>query len=141
MATYNGDALVIYWKRHDGTATLSGVQRELTFNSTMDYADHTGGTADYRRRKKTVGDYDAQVVTLWDTTALGTASMALLALGNEGTLEFAPLGTASGNPKGAYPMVVETRELPVPFDDGIVVTIGFLANGDPGSDVFTAQYS
>jgi hypothetical protein len=112
----------------------------LTFNSSMDFADHSGGTVNYRRRKKTIGDYDAQIVTLWDTTALGTAAMTLLADGNEGTLNIAPLGTATGKPKGAYPMVVENKELPIPYDDGIIVTLGFLANGDPVSDVFTAVY-
>lgn len=140
MATYNGDELVVTWTRHDGTATLTGIQRELTLNSSMDFADHSGGTVNYRRRKKTIGDYDAQIVTLWDTSNLGTAAMTLLADGNEGTLNIAPLGTATGNPKGTYPMVVENKGLPIPFDDGIVLTLGFLANGDPVNDVFTAVY-
>ena len=140
MATWNGDELVATWTRYDGTATLTGIQRELTFNSSMEFADHSGGTVNYRRRKKTIGDFDAQIVTLWDTTSLGTAAMTLLADGNEGTLNVAPLGTATGKPKGVYPMVVENKGLPIPFDDGIVLTLGFLANGDPVSDVFTAVY-
>lgn len=140
MATWNGDELVATWTRHDGTATLTGIQRELTFNSSMDFADHSGGTVHYRRRKKTIGDYDAQIVTLWDTSNLGTAAMTLLADGNEGTLNIAPLGTATGKPKGTYPMVVENKELPIPYDDGIIVTLSFLANGDPVNDMFTAVY-
>jgi hypothetical protein len=139
MATYNGDEAYARWTSSAGTAILTGNQRSVNLELSMDTADHTGGTADYRRRKKTVGDFTIEIEALWEGTS-GSAANAAITMGAEGTLEIAPLGSASGRPKGVYPVICTGKTLPMPFDGELIQTFSFEANGDPVSDVFTTVY-
>lgn len=139
MATYNGDECYCAFITASGTAVLTGNQRTVDLEETMETADHTGGTANYRRRKKTVGDISVSVEVLWPGEG-GTAANAIVAMGAEGTIWIAPLGTASGKPKGAYPVIPTGRSLPIPFDGELLQTYTFEGNGDPVHDVFTAVY-
>ena len=71
MATYNGDECYVRFINASGTAVLTGNQRTVEFEESMETADHTGGTANYRRRKKTVGDTTFSVEVLWEGTLGG----------------------------------------------------------------------
>lgn len=139
MATYNGDEAYARWTSSSGTAVLTGNQRGLDLSLSTDTADHTGGTANYRRRKATVGDFTIEFEALWEGTS-GSAANAAIAIGGEGTLEIAPLGSATGRPKGTYPVVCVGKTLPMPFDGELLQTFSFEANGDPVNDVFTTVY-
>lgn len=139
MATYNGDECYAAFITASGTAVLTGNQRTVDLETSMETADHTGGTANYRRRKKTVGDVTASVEVLWEGAG-GTAANALVTNGADGTLWIAPLGTATGMPKGAYPVICTGKTLPIPFDGELLQTFSFEGNGDPVHDVFTAVY-
>ncbi len=138
MATFNGDACLVRWTNSGGTATLTGLQRSVELDISMDTADHTGGTHDYRRRKATVGDFTLEVEVLWEGTG-GSAANAAIAMGGEGTIELGPLGSASGRPKGTYPVICVGKTLPMPFDGELLQTFSFEGNGDP-TDVFTTVY-
>jgi len=139
MATYNGDEAYARWTSSAGTVVLTGNQRGLDFEQTTDTADHTGGTANTRRRKATIADFSVEFEALWEGTS-GSAANVAITIGGEGTLEIAPLGSATGRPKGVYPVVCVGKTLPMPFDDVLIQTYSFEANGDPVSDVFTTVY-
>jgi len=60
--------------------------------------------------------YDGSTTTVWDA----------IVPGGEGTLIIAPKGTASGYPKWTWDRVlVASREITFPFDDGVKVTASF----------------
>lgn len=139
MPTINGKDAVVFFKKHDGTATLSGLQRTIEIDQSIDTADHTAGTMNYRRRKATVGDISISITSLYNAED-GTAIGGLLVMGAEGTLEIAPSGTATGNPKGQYPVVVTGVSIPIPYDGEVTQSWSFEGNGDPVTEIQTDVY-
>lgn len=88
---------VIQWIWSGGTLTLQGDYRKLDLTPSIKEAIGTAGSDAREQRLPTVKDFKASIQLVADVG--GTAVLAALAEGVQGTLIAGPEGTAAGKPK------------------------------------------
>lgn len=122
-----------------GTVVLSGDQRSLSYTREMETADATAGADGARVYKSTIKNFSASSDAMYTGTS-GSAVFSAIGLGSEGTLVFAPQGTAAGKPKGGGPMICTNQSMEIPFDDMVTISLEFQGQGNetwnPKTDVW-----
>lgn len=125
MAEYRaGPTMVANWVTSSGTTTLAPDYRTLSIKTTVDVIDATAG-AD-TSRVKMFGMQDITVDMAQVLQAGGTANVAALATGTQGTLTVQPEGTATGKSKFVVPAFV-TSSYEFPYND--IATVALTFNG------------
>jgi hypothetical protein len=127
MADITGKNAYITWVYSGGTVQLHSDYRTISENPSIDLAECSAG-ADTNK---------TYIATLKDATidwsgllqADGTAMLAALAPGIEGTLKVYPEGTASGKPSKTYPAICMGARTNIPYNDVVEVSCTFQANG------------
>ena len=130
MAEYAGKSLHVEF----GGTDLSGDFRRMTTTESQNLADATAGSDTYRTYVSTVtdGSADVELVDQTDGSALWTA----IAPGTEGTLIWAPYGTASGKAKYTVDAIVGDRGRELPYDDVVTTTATFQFSGTVAESVY-----
>lgn len=135
MAEYSGKNLYIkftYATSKNGTAagtvTLSGNQRTMSVNRSLDTADVSAGADTHKSYIQTLEDTTISLTMLDDGTAAATIRAAI-APGNWGTLEFGPEGTTTGKPKYTLPVHVTSFSTEYPYDGEVEYDISFQGDG------------
>lgn len=126
MAQYRGNALYLAFK---GTA-INADFREFTASEAIDLIDSSAGADVAKTYITGLEDGTASLTALDDTG--GTALTYLYNLcdkGAEGTLEWAPEGTAVGKPRHYVNAIVSSRERAMPYDDNVTLSIEFQFSG------------
>jgi hypothetical protein len=116
------------WIDGSGTVTLSADYTAFNEDYEQETADMSAGNDGMRGFKATLKNWSASIEFFYTGTA-GTATAARLQPGDTGTLLWGPLGSATGKPKWGIAALVAKRSRPIPFDDGIKVTVEFLPQG------------
>lgn len=122
-----------------GTAVLSGDSRTFSITREQELADVSAGADGARSSKATLKNFSMSLEALFTGTA-GTASIGSADIGKEGTLLYGPKGTAAGQPKGAWPVIVNNVSIDSPFDDAVILNIEFTGQGDEISNPLTATW-
>lgn len=108
--------------------SLTGDQRAFSVTMEQETADVTAGADGARVFKATVKNYGASLELL--ATTDGTATLAVIQPGDEGTLVWGPHGTTAGKEKWGFPAIVTNMSPTINFDDAVVYQIEFQAQGD-----------
>lgn len=123
MARMSGKNLHLQWIYSGGTANLSGSQRSFENGHEQESADATAGADSYRVFVPTVKTLKPKAEILWEEKSSGSAVIAAVQPGVEGTLYWSPEGTASGKPKwGAY-LRVRVSNQSLPYDDVAMLSV------------------
>lgn len=126
MARLTGKNLYVEWA---GTE-LSGSQRSFDVTENQETADVTAGADDYRSFSNTVKSISATMEIVMDEyDSGGSAILALLTLGNTGTLIWGPEGTATGSPKKGFVARLVDASQGLPFDDAYTLSLEFSMAG------------
>lgn len=126
MAEYTGNDLYLSFA---GT-TVHADFREFSASEEIDLVDASAG-ADVAKTYLTALEDGTASLTLLDQTG-GTAATAMWQLmdkGAEGSLIWAPEGTATGKPKHYVNAIVSSRERSMPYDDVVELTFEFQFSG------------
>lgn len=106
-----------------GSTVLSTHGRNFDVPHEQEQVDGTAGADDYRVFLNTVKNISASMEILMSSGAAGSAVIAALSTGTEGTLEWAPEGTASGKPKWGFAARVANASQALPYDDVAMLSI------------------
>ena len=124
---------------YNGTV-LSADYQTLTVKDEFGKAEKSAGADAHASYIPTYGDTSVELEVLKKGGTAGTAEWGVLsgALGTstDGTLIWAPEGTASGKPKTTATGFIESLETEYPFDDVVKVTITFQCNSAPSDTVY-----
>lgn len=126
MAQYTGSALVVQFK---GTI-VSTRYKSFKTKEDIDLSDQSAGADTNKTYLTALKDGDAALNAL--DVAGGTAATAVYNLcvpGAEGTLEWAPEGTATGKPRHYVNALAKKREKNHPFDDVVELDVDFQYSG------------
>jgi len=118
-----------------GTQALTTDYRSWTEEETIDTVDKTAGADTVKTYLTTQKDGTASIDVL-DSTG-GTAMWAAVAVGTEGTLEWAPEGTASTKPRHYVNAIVTSRSKPVAYADVVAFTVNFQFSGAVTDTTYT----
>lgn len=120
---YKGTALVVQWITASGTAVLTAESRTYEVNQQSNQIDVTvrSDTA-----KNFLPDFPAISASMegLDTTGTPTGGTPAQAwdkvnIGDSGTLQWGPEGTATGNRKDYMPAIVKTKTFSSPYDGAV----------------------
>lgn len=106
-----------------GSQVLSAHGRAFEVTHEQEQADGTAGADDYRVFLNTVKNIGATMDIVMSSGATGSAVIASVQPGTEGTLEFAPEGTASGKPKWGFAARVANSSMSLPYDDAAMISV------------------
>ena len=126
MAEYRASTLYLAFK---GTSIAADF-REFSVSEEIDLVDTSAG-ADVAKTYITALEDGTASLTALDQTA-GTATTYLFNLcdkGAEGTLEWAPEGTATGKPRHYVNAIVNSREMSMPYDDAVEISVEWQLSG------------
>jgi len=127
------------WIDGSGTVSIGGDRRNLDITREVMTTNMEAGNDTAAAQKATLFHYAAELTVFYSGTA-GTAVANRLKEGNEGTLVYGPLGSATGRPKGGFPAVVVSQNRAIPFPDGIEITYSFEGQGELSYDENTAVW-
>lgn len=136
---FSGSDLKVYFKNSSGTADLSGDFRSLSVTRTQNTWDATAAADGAEVNKPTFKAFSA-TLDVFATGTAGTAAFNIATLGAEGTLEYAPQGTATGKPKGSFPAIITEQPFSTGYDEGSMTTISFVGQGDEIDNPFVDVY-
>jgi len=126
MSEYIGSGLYLAFKNAT-TTTLSSDYRTFDTDETSDAVDATAGSDTRKVWLASVMDGSASC-QLVDQTG-GTTLWEALAPQTNGTLEWAPEGTASTKPKYTNLAIVTSRKRSTPYDGVVVLNVDFKLSG------------
>lgn len=112
-----------------GGTTLTTDSRAFSVTREQETADTTAGADGARSVKATVKKYAASMELLADSSASGTALLAAVKEGTEGTLVWGALGTVTGKPQSSMVAIVTNTSPTINFDDAVVYSIEFTGQG------------
>ncbi len=126
MAEFTGKNLVVSFK----STALESDYRSFSNSEQIGIVDASAGSDVARTYLTTLEDGSASVSLVMQTG--GTAATAmwnLLDKGAEGTLDWYPEGTASGNPRSYVNAIVIDRSRDFPYDDLVTMSAEFQFSG------------
>ena len=132
MGEYTGKDLYVIF----GSTALTTDYRSFTEEETIDTVEKTAGADTVKTYLTTTKDGTASIDVL-DSTG-GTAAWAAVAVGTEGTLEWAPEGTAATKPRHYVNAIVTSRSKPVAYADVVTFTVNFQFSGAVTDTVYSA---
>jgi hypothetical protein len=112
-----------------GSTVLSAAQRSLSITEEQETADVTAGADTYRNFANTVRMIEAEAELVYQDGTAGSAILAALTLGAEGTLVWGPEGNTTGLPRKGFLARVVNVSQDIPFDDAITITLGWQMAG------------
>lgn len=112
-----------------GTIALTGDQRTLTVERSVDTVDISAGSETDKSYLATLKDGTAEVELMDQASVVATGIEASMPEGTSGTLLYAPKGTSVGNPKRGFVAIVTGVSLEYPYSDAVVATISFQKSG------------
>ena len=121
MARYSGKNLYVEFNGTELTADFRSF--EVTENITI--IDASAGDDAYKDKLTGQKDWTATFNGLATSGATGTALWGAVVPGTEGTLIWAPEGTASGKPKHSGTAIVSERSRTAPYEDVVEISISF----------------
>jgi len=124
-----GTNAVINWIWTGGTVALNTDYRSLSFSESTDLADTTAGNDAYKTELSTIKSASIDYSGLYPSGTAGTAIIAALAAGNQGTLQVYPEGTAAGKLLRTYPSIAQGPKLSMPYSDVVEISCSFTSNG------------
>ncbi len=127
MARYTGKDLYAEWIYSGGTIVMTADYRTVTTNEGTDKVDITAGDDTHKSYKALLRDTTVSVELLGVTGSSGTTLWGALVPGTEGTLVWAPVGTATGNPKRSVAAFCEKRADAIKYNDVVSWTFDFQA--------------
>lgn len=126
MAKLTGKNLYLQF----GSTNLSGEQRTFDVTEQQETADTTAGADDYRNFANTVKMIEATAeIIMKNHAGGGSAVLAALALGTEGTLVWGAEGTATGKPKKGFLARLVDASQAIPFDNVYLLKLKFQMAG------------
>jgi len=132
LGEYTGKDLYVIF----GSTALTTDYRSWTEEETIDTVDKTAGADTVKTYLTTTKDGTASIDVL-DSTG-GTAMWAAVAVGTEGTLEWAPEGTADTKPRHYVNAIVTSRSKPVAYADVVTFTVNFQFSGAVTDTTYSA---
>ena len=128
MAAISGSALFVQWVRSNGTTTLTGEQRTLTYTPSIEMYDETAGAdAGLQYISGRVGG--ALSLSCVGQLADGSALASALWEGSYGTLTWGEQGSVTTKPKHYAPMYCTGMKVTYPYNNVIEYTADFQQNG------------
>jgi hypothetical protein len=121
MATTRFTGKNLYVKFVSTVLSTHGRNFEVTHE--QEQADGTAGADDYRVFLNTVKNIGASMDIIMSSGSTGSAVIAALQPGAEGTLEFAPEGTVAGKPKWGFAARVSNSSMALPYDDVAMISV------------------
>lgn len=127
MAKISGKNLYVEF----GGTDISGNQRSFSITESQEQADATAGADAYRNYVNTMKTIEASVEILVEDFAStgGSALLAALDVGTQGTLIWGPEGTATGKPKKGFYATITQFDQALPFDDVYSINVTFTMAG------------
>jgi hypothetical protein len=127
-----GPTAIIQFVHAAGTVTLHSKYRTATMNDSNNLIEATSGADSSKRYIPGIGEWgcDVEYVFQGTDTPLGTADYKYLKSGGTGLLNVGPLGSATNSLKQSGNVIVESRSMPLPYDDLSVISVTFKGNGD-----------
>lgn len=125
MAKYTGGDLEVRWIYSGGTVSATTMRRSFETSEAVDDADATSGTQIYRDHLPTFADMTSTLEFLDQDNAAGSTLFEAFVPRTQGTVEWSPNGTETGNEKNISAAYVQDRSRAMPYDDVIAVTISF----------------
>lgn len=129
MAKYTGSALYANFIYSGGTVALTGTQRTLSYEATIDTVDVTSGADTEKSYLTTLGDATMSM-TILDNASAGSAVRRACARGNYGTLTWGPEGSAVGKPKYSCAAWVTGFSTEYPYDGEVEFEVSFQKDGN-----------
>lgn len=129
MAEYAGSALYMQWIYSGGTVVLSGDFRTFSSQPSVDLYEATAGADTHKSFLP--GVKNATLQTGLVAQSDGTALLASVREGTQGTLVVSPEGTASGKLKETYPAIAQGPQRTQPYNNVVEYAITFQQNGTP----------
>jgi len=119
--------MYLAWVWSGGTALLASDFRSFSYQPTLSLIDASAGADTFRNYLPGIGEGgDISLSLVMPTGATGgTALLAALASGNQGTLLYGPEGTVTGRPKITIPAFSRGPAFNQPYDDVVEMTVGF----------------
>ena len=124
-----GKSAVINWIWTGGTVGLNADYRSVGFNDTTDMADTTAGNDTHKTQIATIKSSSIDYSGVFPSGTAGTALIGALAVGNSGTLQIYPEGTAATNLLRSYPSIVQSLKQTTPYKDVVEISATFTSNG------------
>ena len=142
MAKYVGRSLVIQFIDSNGTITISNQFNQFDTKWQTEFTEVSTGNAFDKAYLPTLADMTATYKGLSNGTAspLGTADLFRLEPQDFGTVIYAPLGTASGMPKGGFAAYVKSQDITYPYANKVEVSLEFQRSGTLLYDVNSATF-
>ena len=128
-----GQNLWVGWVDAGGTVVATGDQKSFDPDMEVDAIDMSAGAAGMRVYKAGLKDVLMKLETFFvgGSANVGTAVLAYrMREGAEGTILWAPEGTAVGKAKWGLPALVTKYKYKMPFDDAILVNVELRPQGD-----------
>jgi hypothetical protein len=136
---FTGAAMKVFWIDASGTVDISGDYRALGVDDSLDTVDLSAGTDTAKFNKGTLADIKVDYEVM-NTGTAGSATMYRLRRGQEGTIYWGELGTATGMPKAGLRVVVVKNSPDYKYDKEVMTKISFKGQGDwvytPNSSTF-----
>jgi hypothetical protein len=117
MAEYAGSANLIHWVNAAGTLLMAGDTRTLTITPSQDTIDATAGSDSSRQFLPSFVTWDVSWEGVAQNGTAGTAYMAQLAPGTNGTLRVYPFGSAGSASVFSMPAFSKGAAISLPYAD------------------------
>jgi hypothetical protein len=111
-----------------GTVTLETDSRNFVYRPSLDIVDATAGADTARRRIMYLKDGQITCTQVMQSD-MGTATVALLSEGVQGTVTWGEAGTATGKPKHAAPFICMGSSYSTPYNDIVSIETTWQQNG------------
>lgn len=112
-----------------GTITLTGDQRTLSVDRSVDLEDITAGDESDKTYLATLKDGTAEIEVLDQAATGATGIEAALPEGTSGTLIYGPKGNTSGKPKRGFAAFVNSISVEYPYSGVVSYRISFQKSG------------
>lgn len=127
MPEFSGSAVVLSWIWSGGTVTLQGDYRKCSIKPSVDILDGTAGSDSRKIKYPDRGDIAVDIELVAQTG--GTALLAALAAGVQGTLIVGPEGTATNKPKTTLSAISGGLNQELVYNDIAILTNAFVGDG------------
>ena len=127
MPEYSGANAVGSWITATGTTTLTGNQRSIDYTPSVDLYEATAGADANKTYIPGVKDGQLSMTLLAQTG--GTALIAELAEGKQGTITNLKMGTVSGEPTMTFAAICQGVTRSAPYADVVTLNVSWQQNG------------
>ena len=123
---YTADSLHVSYRG----IIITADSRSLSASEAVDTVDSSAGSSNQKSHILTLRGTEFTIEYLETLSTVGSALRTAMAVGNSGTLIYAPEGTAVGRPRYSCIASVVGVERQYPFDDIVTVSANLMKNGN-----------